>query len=730
MENISSCTKFSGIAVFAGLYISLFVSLSQAEVMNSDSDLEKNSQIATKGAIFILLNGSQDVNRPPTAKAGIDKIVLAGTTVLLDGSESSDPENSPLHYNWTFILRPAGSSAVLANASSSGPSFIPDVVGDYLLGVSVSDSNGGSASDSVMIRAVDGAVTASRTSGVAPLYVFFDSGFTSSTEVSRPFHDLTYKWNFDDPSSNAWAITESTTGLSKNKDSGPVAAHVFENPGTYDVSLNVYDASGGFVKSDTVQIAVSDPDAVYGPSNTICIGDSTSNSTGCPGIGSGATYIATDNILEMRNHVQSGRRVLLQRGSTWSASETVLSFDKVNGPITIGAYGSCTAPDARGICQNAPVINMASAANFLSIYNLSDWRIMDLKLIGALENNSVVSSVSGLESVLLFRISSDGFDTAIGIGYYNTNGHDQVAIVDCDIVNAYDFGIYGGSERLSIMGTRIRDTADGHNIRIWQAHYGVISHNLLSGAHKLVLKLHGPPEDRVSKTDDTLLDNRTENLVVSDNVFGTSYAWAVPIAAANSAYDTRLTEILVEKNRFLSGVGTAHPNPVQQHLQIGASNITVRNNIFDGSGSIEYRAPIAVDKSGPATKPAITGVNIYNNTCYHDTASPLPQYYGIYVYEAEGVEIKNNLITLPLGAANAVYYCSDCDQVSAEGNLLTNSPEFVDSANADYLQRNFDLQAGSPAINYGVTVPVIEDFNGDERPDSVNNLWDAGAFEY
>src|SRR5687767_12200509 len=89
---------------------------------------------------------------------------------------------------------------------------------------------------------------ASRVSGAAPLSVFFDAvdaaappwksgviqpddGDTSSSE---------YAWDFGDPKSGTW----SNSGRSRNVAFGPVAAHVYQNPGLYTAALTVTDRGG------------------------------------------------------------------------------------------------------------------------------------------------------------------------------------------------------------------------------------------------------------------------------------------------------------------------------------------------------------------------------------------------------------------------------------------------------------------------------------------------------
>ncbi|MEM9378911.1 MAG: Ig-like domain-containing protein [Planctomycetota bacterium] len=80
------------------------------------------------------------LNQPPVADAGGDAVVLLGGPVLLDGFGSTDPDDDALQYEWTLLSAPAGSTAALAGASTAAPSLTPDIEGDYLVQLVVSDS--------------------------------------------------------------------------------------------------------------------------------------------------------------------------------------------------------------------------------------------------------------------------------------------------------------------------------------------------------------------------------------------------------------------------------------------------------------------------------------------------------------------------------------------------------------------------------------------------------------
>lgn len=91
-------------------------------------------------------------NLPPTSDAGADQLVVVGYPVTLTGSESSDPEHDALTYAWE-LSTPAGSSSELTGALSVAAVFTPDVAGEYVATLYVSDELGAGAPDSVVITA-------------------------------------------------------------------------------------------------------------------------------------------------------------------------------------------------------------------------------------------------------------------------------------------------------------------------------------------------------------------------------------------------------------------------------------------------------------------------------------------------------------------------------------------------------------------------------------------------
>jgi hypothetical protein len=93
------------------------------------------------------------LNLPPVANAGPAQTVTVATTVMLDGSASSDPEGRALTYRWFFVSQPAGFAAVLENPTTAKPTFTPALPGSYVVGLVVNDGTLNSTQTNVVITA-------------------------------------------------------------------------------------------------------------------------------------------------------------------------------------------------------------------------------------------------------------------------------------------------------------------------------------------------------------------------------------------------------------------------------------------------------------------------------------------------------------------------------------------------------------------------------------------------
>lgn len=181
------------------------------------------------------------VNAPPVAVPGNNQPAHAGTLVTLDGSGSFD-DNTPtaaLGFAWSFFSVPPGSAAVLANPTTATPSFTPDLVGDYVVQLVVTDDG---------IPPLTG----------APAFVTFSSYNQAPTAVatatpSLPLIGQTVTLSSagtvdpeNDPISYQWTLTTSPAGSSATiaAPNAATATIVPDVPGTYTVTLTPGDFDG------------------------------------------------------------------------------------------------------------------------------------------------------------------------------------------------------------------------------------------------------------------------------------------------------------------------------------------------------------------------------------------------------------------------------------------------------------------------------------------------------
>jgi len=213
----------------------------------------------------------------------------------------------------------------------------------------------------------------------APCGVHFDATRTtwaghSQDEVDL---DLDYLWRFDDPScSQDGDGVFAASGMSCNTQNGPVAAHLFEKPGTYTVELCVSDP-GISTDCTTRDVVVSDPDVVWAGAATVCV-SSSGTFTGCP---SGAVHVTSSDFDEtLEGHVEANKRVLFRRSETF-ASSTSFQFMHSDVRIHIGAYGTGAKPKITfGGTSNAVLTNGCEVE---TSPNPTDVRVTDLNIVAS-----------------------------------------------------------------------------------------------------------------------------------------------------------------------------------------------------------------------------------------------------------------------------------------------------------------------------------------------------------
>ena len=436
-------------------------------------------------------------------------------------------------------------------------------------------------------------IRASRSDGVAPLAVLFDATATSAAGIARPFHALRFSWHFGDPDSGRWR-----NGTSRNRAAGPIAAHVFERPGTYRVQVLVTDPSGGQA-TQTLSIRVDDPNQVFSGSNTVCLSQS-SDFSGCPAGAERRSVGGQANAIQ--SVIATGRRVLVRRGQTFSGGLHV----NVAGPGILAAFGDGEKPVLQTSGVGIRISDRTPRA--------SDWRVSDFFVQG--DGGATAAAVSGeSHDILLLRIDGvdllDGFTSSVDlVSYWVRDGSpqtvsDSLAIVDCQADNVGRMGGYIAATRLMFLGNQIDIQQNGgHVVRLPYVGGGVLAHNQLSpstpGQH--TLKLHAP---RFDGSDYPILGGAfSEQIVIYDNQFiGTLAPWTVAISPQSAGHDERIRDVLFEQNTVEGGSGGDVP------LVVNAVDVTVRDNQFNTNGGV----CVSVFQRG--VEPAPTRISVVDNLC-------------------------------------------------------------------------------------------------------------------
>lgn len=544
-----------------------------------------------------------------------------------------------------------------------------------------STNHDGDASRTVTLTVADAMFTASRTSGTAPLAVFFDAVTTAGNVLQPADADYAiqhYQWRFgDDP-----ALTFATDGASKNEAVGYVAAHVYEEPGTYPVLLTVTDESGVdhyYYQSITVSAF----------SGTTFYVSSSSGSDSNAGMVEAQPIRSYSKAMSL---VGDGRRILFKRGDRWTIGHGARI--SAEGPGIIGAYAT----------GDKPIIEVKGPAAALELA-CDDWRVMDLVLKGPLSG----SKSAGVEGVgltrnLLLRVEVEGFRVGIEHGWEKALLHANNCIADCVVTRSQINGVYVGGRNLAILGCRFEQPSVSHVLRIWHMLKGVVGHCRLldPGGDRLALKLHNESELSVPES---------RYIVISDNQLR-GHVYGVSIAPQNATSDERVADVIFERN-----VLTAL-NDTQRSLLVAALRVTVRNNVFDGSGGSPYYTGMDMN---PFPAGGTTGHRIYNNTIYRGGSGQ--EFTGVLIAEdCVGVTVRNNLASAPQ-ISGGVMIGGGGSQLTADHNLLTDDPGFIDAAGGD-----FSLATDSPGVDAGVAVPYVRNaINEKKRP--LGNGYDLGAYE-
>lgn len=151
-------------------------------------------------------------NSEPIANAGVNQNVVLGSTVTLDGTNSTDANRDPLSYRWVMMSKPSTSAAVLANPTSAKPTFLADVLGTYVITLIVNDGKVDSTTVATTVTVSSANVAPVANAGTNQNVVLGPVTLDGSASTDANGDTLTYSWTLlNKPTDSAAVLTGATT---------------------------------------------------------------------------------------------------------------------------------------------------------------------------------------------------------------------------------------------------------------------------------------------------------------------------------------------------------------------------------------------------------------------------------------------------------------------------------------------------------------------------------------
>lgn len=561
---------------------------------------------------------------------------------------------------------------------------------------------------------------ASRTTGVAPLSVTFNAIGTTGDGIDKPFHNLAYIWNFNDSNvtgKRGWA-------------SNPVAAHVFTEPGTYDVDLYVYSDTES--ATDTITVTVDDPETIFSGTDTYAFSTG-GNFDGAP---AGSSGVVTSDLATVLGYVDTNRRLLLRRGERWTCGDGQI-LNGIVGPVYVGAFGSGSGEDLdRGYYENDPVIQATGSFagdESVMLWTADDVRIEHLRFIDGGANPWGFLGVASLgdhrvKDFLVHKCQFEGSGTVrvpLGFGSdvpaYNDTYNDAFCFWNCVAQSGETNVTYNGGHN-SAIGYCYFGSASSHIVRLTHFPSGIFIGNTCRNSwgdtHRHNLKFHAQNIDENSYS------------VIAENTFiaeGQEY-WSVTIGPQDTITNETVRDTIVDGNYFS---GTTNDLVESLHI-MNAYDITIRNNSFLNlsGGGWDYDV-IDIHDGSTAGAPGVSGVLVYNNSAWVGSNNSHHNTVFLDVDDHSGTLIARNnsyMVGNTPGEANDLFRTGGISTETSNNYFSVGVSSPLDYADPD--NGDLSLQSDSPnLLNSGYTVGAPAYLDADRKVRPSSNV-DIGALEY
>jgi hypothetical protein len=197
-------------------------------------------------------------NVAPMPAFDVSREAKAGLPVELDGTPTADPNGDAITFEWSFYHAPEGSrvgaDSIAGNGTRSAEaSFVPDVLGTYVVALVARDDRGevsAPAYEAIAVRE-DGAPAVADAgpdlTGVVGTEFVLGGADSAVDELGRP---LTFRWDLREAPEGSTAVLANTDGVAPS--------FVADLPGHYEVTL-VVDNGATVSVPDAASVLVENP---------------------------------------------------------------------------------------------------------------------------------------------------------------------------------------------------------------------------------------------------------------------------------------------------------------------------------------------------------------------------------------------------------------------------------------------------------------------------------------
>jgi hypothetical protein len=277
-------------------------------------------------------------------------------------------------------------------------------------------------------------------------------------------HNLAYFWTFGDPGEFVAPVNIKTEYKDRNYSIGFRSAHVFRNPGTYNVRLDIY----GYVANTILHaysernITINDPETIFAGSRTYFVSPS-SNWANAP---VGAQLVSDINDAAGWANEGDGNpyRIMLNRGETYNWGGRRFGFNVSNGSTIHIVPGPGS--------NSSPILNctgsFSTGANYDSSYSNKSLVIQGLVMNGQYDPITTIDPEStgsfafwgdySPQHILIDRCDVTNFGTGVYIG---DKAPRHIYINDTSINGYGGNGIIGNDcSGFNLLGCRIQSNVD------------------------------------------------------------------------------------------------------------------------------------------------------------------------------------------------------------------------------------------------------------------------------